>query len=121
MQEAANIDGHSVVANNIIADFGYGNARWIWQDADPTPLLLNLNKAQRMAPAMAEVIVTGNVIYDTGRDQILVDGKPQVEPPRYHYAVKFPPGEKNMPEGIQISDNLFHPGVKGVANGELTR
>jgi len=26
-----------------------------------------------------------------------------------------------MPEGIQISDNLFHPGVKGVANGELTR
>ena len=29
---ATNTDGGSIIANNIISDFGHGNARWIWGD-----------------------------------------------------------------------------------------
>jgi hypothetical protein len=116
--EPANIDGYSIVANNIISDFGYGHAHWNWAQADPTPLVLNSQRALATVPPLRDVIVQGNIIYDTGRDQILVDGKPRLEPPRYHYAVKLATGP-GAPENIQFADNLFHPGTEGVSNVPL--
>ena len=120
----ANVDGYHVVANNIISDFGYGTAHWNWPtDSDNlAPIRLGApGFGEQGKPRLRDVILQGNIVYDTGRDQILVDGKPQLEPPRYNYAVKFPAGEKNLPEGLHFADNLFHPGLKGVADGELNR
>lgn len=114
----ANVDGHTIVANNIISDFGYGQAHWIWKDADPTPLFFNLNRALPTAPPLQDVIVDGNVVYDTGRDQILVDGQPRLEAPRYRHAVKIGVGE-GAPRNIKFSNNFFHPGTEGVSNVPL--
>lgn len=111
----ANIDGYSIVANNIISDFGYGHAHWMWKDADPTPLVFNRNRAQPAAPPLRDVIVEGNVVYDTGRDQIIEDGKPRVEPPRYRHTVQIGEGE-GAPKDLRFANNIFHPGTEGVSN-----
>jgi hypothetical protein len=65
-------------------------------------------------PVMADVIVQGNVVYDTGKDQVLVDGVPQTVPPRYEYAVFIAPDPK--PQGIVFTNNVFHPGRGGISN-----
>jgi hypothetical protein len=117
---AANVDGYSIVANNIISDFGYGNAHWNWPVSLPNVAPLRLGAdgfAEQGKPVVHDVIIQGNVIYDTGRDQILVDGKPRVEPPRYAYAVRIADG-KNQPSGLLFADNLFHPGTAGVSSAD---
>lgn len=119
----ANVDGHSIIANNIISDFGYGNAYWMWKDASNGCYAIRLERGQKDSnPPLTDVIVEGNVIYDTGRDKIIVDGKPQVEPPRYKYAVMIsPPNEKRPgPVGVHFHNNLFDPGTGGVSNLELS-
>jgi hypothetical protein len=116
----ANVDGYSIIANNIISDFGYGSAHWNWPSnlGNLSPVRLGTNGfAEQGKPPVRDVIVQGNVIYDTGRDQILVDGKPQVEPPRYAYAVRIAEG-KDKPPGLIFADNLFHPGTAGVMTNE---
>ncbi len=113
---AANVDGGSIIANNIISDFGYGHAHWIWGD-NGAPL--RFFRGQKAAnPPLTEVIIQGNIVYDTGRDQVLVDGQPQVEPPRYTYAVIIEDGA-NGPKGLHFSNNILHPGTKGLSNIEL--
>jgi hypothetical protein len=62
------------------------------------------------------VILQGNIVYDTGRDQIVVDGKPRVEPPRYRHAVKFAAGD-DAPQNVLLAANLFHPGTEGEVEG----
>src|SRR6185312_11063299 len=97
-----NIDGHSIVAHNIISDFGYGTAAWNWpvNTGGMAPIRLG-------APGFGEhgkdpetgVVLDCNIVYDTGRDQVLVDGKPVVKPPRWQYTVKFADGP-NTPRDI---------------------
>lgn len=118
---AANIDGASIIAKNIISDFGYGMAHWNWPDdaGGIAPIRLGSGGfAEQGKTPVKDVIVEGNVIYDTGRDQILVDGKPKVEPPRYSYAVKLAEGA-DAPTGLHFAANLFDTGAKGVTNGEM--
>lgn len=120
----ANVDGYHVVANNIISDFGYGTAHWNWPSNSDNLAPIRIGApgfGERGKPPLRDVILQGNIVYDTGRDQILVDGKPRVESPRYNYAVKFPESEKDAPQGIHFADNIFHSGMKGVANAELSR
>lgn len=116
----ANIDGHSVVANNIISDFGHGTSHWIWADGSehPAPLQLLISPTPEKNPPETDLIISGNVIYDSGRDGMIVDGKVKVEPPRYKYAVAVGTGE-HAPRGLHFSDNLFHGGTAGVSNVEL--
>lgn len=40
------------------------------------------------------------------------------EPPRYRYAV-IVETSGNGPKGLHFSNNIFHPGAKGVSNIEL--
>ena len=61
------------------------------------------------------MIIQGNIVYDTGRDQVLVDGVPKVLPPRYKYAVRVPHDAK----GLHFVDNILHPGTDGISNVEL--
>jgi hypothetical protein len=113
----ANIDGYSIVANNIISDFGYGSSAWMWKNSDCYPL--RFEKGQLPSnPRLTSVLVQGNVVYDTGRDKILVDGKPQVMPPRYKYSVFVNDGPQG-PLDLHFSNNLLHPGTDGESNVPL--
>ena len=112
----ANVDGGSIIANNIISDFGCGHAHWIWGNKG-APLRFDHGQKPENPP-LTDVIIQGNVIYDTGRDQVAVDGQPKIEPPRYKYAVIIE-GGANGPKGLHFSNNILHPGTRGVSNAEL--
>jgi len=115
----ANVDGHTIVANNIISDFGYGNARWIWSQEAGSVAPIRIDGGPLPEnPALSDVLFQGNIIYDTGRDQIVVDGRPRVEPPRYKFAVRIESGP-GAPRGLHFTNNLFHPGTDGISNAEL--
>ena len=98
-----NADGGSIISNNIISDFGYGDAHWIWGD-ERSPIKFD-NGQQPDDPPLTDVIITGNFIHSSGK-------------PRYKYAVIIP-GGPNAPRGLHFSSNLFHPGTQGVCNQTL--
>jgi len=98
-----NADGGSIIANNIISDFGYGDAHWIWGD-ERSPIKFDTGQ-ESDDPPLSDVIVNGNIVHSIGK-------------PRYKYAVILP-GGPNAPRGIHFSNNLFHSGTQGVANIEL--
>ncbi len=100
---AGNADGGSIIANNIISDFGHGDAHWIWGD-ERSPFKFDTGQ-QPDDPPLTDVIVQGNIVHSIGK-------------PRYEYAVIIP-GGPNTPRGMHFSNNLFHPGTQGVANTEL--
>lgn len=98
-----NSDGGSIISNNIISDFGHGDAHWIWGD-ERSPIKFDTGQ-QPDDPPLTDVIITGNVIHSLGK-------------PRYKYSVIIP-GGPNAPRGLHFSNNLFHPGSQGVCNTEL--
>jgi hypothetical protein len=100
---AENFDGGSIITNNIISDFGYGDAYWIWGN-DRSPLKFDIGQ-QPDDPPLTDVIVQGNIVQSIGK-------------PRYQYAVIIA-GGPNAPRGLHFCDNLFHPGSQGVANRDL--
>lgn len=100
---AENFDGGSIVSNNIISDFGHGDAHWIWGD-ERSPFKFD-NGQQPDDPPLTDVIVQGNIVHCIGK-------------PRYKYAVIIAGGEKG-PRGMHFSNNLLHAGNEGVANVEL--
>jgi hypothetical protein len=69
-----------IIANNIIADFGYGQAAWNWKDSGNRAAIF---LACETNTPLTDAVVKGNIVYDPGRDGVLVDGKPQIVPPRY--------------------------------------
>jgi hypothetical protein len=108
-----NVDGGSIIANNIITDFGYGKSHWIWGGAGHDCCPFRFDTGQKPDnPPLADVIVQGNLVYDTGRD-----AAPRAVP-RYKYAV-YVSTKPGGPKGLHFSGNLFHPGTAGVANVEL--
>ena len=102
---AKNADGGSIIANNIISDFGHGDAYWIW-GAERSPFKFDTGQ-QADDPPLTDVIVTGNMVQSVGT-------------PRYKYAVILPDGP-NAPRGMHFSNNLFHAGTEGVANRDLPK
>jgi hypothetical protein len=117
-----NVDGGSIIANNVITDFGYGSAHWIWGKPEDSydgcfPIRLDAGQTPQ-DPPLRDVIIQGNLVYDTGRDRVVVDGVLQPQPPRYRYAVFINP-RPNGPTDVHFANNLFHPGVDGVSNVEL--
>ena len=77
-----------------------------------------IEKGKLDNPPVTDVMIQGNIIYDTGRDRILVAGQPVVEPPRYKYAI-FSETGKGAPREVHASGNILHPGTDGVSNLEL--
>jgi hypothetical protein len=115
----ANVDGGSIVAHNIISDFGYGHAHWMRPgDAHGVPLRLEAGQTENN-PSLRDVIIQGNIVYDTGRDGGVVNSAVKVLPPRYTYAVHVATEGTAPPKGLRFSDNIFHPGTRGVSNVEL--
>ncbi len=107
---AANVDGGSIIANNIISDFGYGHAHWIWGDEN-APIRFDTGQKPENPP-LADVVVEGNVVYDRGRTEA---GASKDSRPRYRYAVLV---AKEV-SGLRFSGNIFHPGWEGVSNVEI--
>jgi nitrous oxidase accessory protein NosD len=117
--EEPNTDGGSMIVNNIISDFGYGDSAWIW-GASSSCNPLRFDRGQEAHdPPLQDVLIQGNIIYDSGRDLPLVDGAPKFEAPRYQYAVRIETGGTNAPRGLHFSGNIFNPGTQGVSNVEL--
>ncbi len=102
-EKPENADGGSIVSNNIISDFGHGDAHWIWGD-ERSPIKFDTGQ-QPDDPPLTDVIITGNLVHSVGK-------------PRYKYAVIIP-GGPNAPRGLHFSNNLFHPGTQGVCNTQL--
>lgn len=98
-----NADGGSIIAHNIVSDFGHGRARWVWGDEN-APFKFD-GAQQPDDPPLADVIVTGNLIH-------------QVGPPRYSRAVVIASGPDG-PRGMHFSGNVFPPGSQGVCNRDL--
>lgn len=98
-----NADGGSIIANNIISDFGYGDAHWIWGN-ERAPIRFDTGQ-QPDDPPLTDVIVQGNIVHSLG-------------PPRYQYAVLIP-GGPNSPKHLRFANNILHPGTAGISNQEL--
>jgi hypothetical protein len=118
----ANLDGGSVVANNVISDFGYGNAAWIWGKPDQafdSCFPIRLDAGQKPAnPSLADVAVAGNIVYDSNLRAWPDGSGASSAGPRYRYAVFVHPGA-NGPTNVRFRGNIFHPGRDGVANVAL--
>ncbi len=114
----ANVDGGSIIANNIITDFGLGQTRWIWGD-DFLGCPIRFDHGQLSEnPPLADVIIQGNLVDNSGRESPSGDASAAPVPPRYRYAVQVESGP-TAPRGLHFSNNLFQPGTLGVSNVEL--
>jgi hypothetical protein len=94
-----------VISNNIISDFGEGDAKWIWGN-ERSPFKFDCSN-QPDDPPLTDVVITGNLIHSTGKSA-------------YKYAVIIddPTGPRG-PRGLHFSANLFPPGTQGVCNHEM--
>ncbi len=105
----SNSDGGSIIANNIISEFGYGNAHWNWGNAS-APIRIDEGQKPDNPPVNA-VIIQGNIVYNTGNDEAADENKG----PRYNYAIQV---DQKATE-IHVSNNILHPGQDGISNVEL--
>lgn len=103
-----NSDGRSIIANNIISDFGYGHDYWNRMEGQTEPQqtygIALFGGQLPDNPPLRDVVVTGNLVY------------PGPGEPRYLYALYIEQHRKPTPENIHIFGNLFTPGLKGISN-----
>jgi hypothetical protein len=117
--QPANTDGGHLVANNIISDFGHGDSRWMWGKDGFTRAPILFDRGQEPDdPPLRDVLVTGNLVFDSGRDGVAAAGFPQPQPLRYRTAVYLADGT-NGPRGLIFDGNLFHSGREGISNRKL--
>ena len=98
-----NTDGGSIVVNNIISDFGHGDASWMWGN-DRSALRFDSGQ-EADDPPLTDVLIHGNLIHNMGT-------------PRYQYAVLID-GAAGKPRGLHFANNLFPAGHGGVCNTDL--
>lgn len=114
-----NVDGGSIIANNIISNFGFGEQYWNWA-GHANFCALNLGAPPLPGnPSLRNLLVIGNVVHDSGQDTVLVDGRWTKVPPRYDYAVRLELAKANAAQNVRFSGNLFDAGVKGVSDYPL--
>ena len=117
---AANVDGGSLISNNIISQFGYGDSYWIWKDSSRA--VFRFDRGQEPDdPPLRDVLITGNVISNPDLGELPDSDSDTKETPRYHYAVRIEQGTDNSPRGLHFGRNLFPAGTQGLSNVELAR
>jgi hypothetical protein len=113
-----NVQRGIVIANNVIADMGYGDEHWrLWNDdpGESSPVAIKVGTGPLPHnPRLMDLVIQGNIVYDCGRDGILVDGKPVVAPPRYKWAIWF--DDEWRAENVRMNANILHPGSEGISN-----
>ena len=121
----ANHDSGILIANNQITDFGYGHEYWNWggksEDGGSSVAINIMGKQLEENPNISDVLIQGNIVYDSGRDGVIVDGVLVSEKPRYRYALRidYTPDSPHFPKNVIVGENLFHPGRDGVCNQVL--
>jgi hypothetical protein len=111
--QPANFTSGNIIAHNIFSDFGYGYEYWNWSHQRSG--IISLESGQLAEnPVMFDVLVDGNVVYNTSKDTVLEDGQVIAEEPRYAWAVFISP--EPQPEGLVFRNNIFHPGRDGLCN-----
>jgi len=125
----ANVDGGIIVSNNIVTDYGRGHEYWNWggaaNDLGGSYAIALYGGQLDTNPPLRDVLVTGNIVYDTGRDGVVAGGEVRTPAPRYRYAVYLggwdgEVGGPTCPKDVRFVNNVFHPGAQGVSNVELT-
>ena len=115
-----NTDGGTVVSNNIFSNFGFGDQYWNWvnhhNDVPERNVIALLGGQLAENPSIRNLLVTGNVVYDSGRDTVLLDGKWVAAPPRYFYALYVEQQKQPVPLNVRVSGNLLDAGLEGAAN-----
>lgn len=108
-----NVDGWSIIANNIISDFGHGDAWWIWKDVGMARTPLRFDAGQEPDdPPLDSVVVAGNVVQAVADDTT----------PRFEYAVMLPvPDSRPGPQNVKFLGNILPAGSRGVANLDLEK
>lgn len=101
--KAGNTDGGSIIANNIISEFGYGDSNWVWGNTR-SPLRFDRGQIESNPP-LTDVLVQGNVIDSEG-------------PPRFEYSVIIEHGT-TAPKNLRFIGNMFTPGTSGICNQTL--
>jgi hypothetical protein len=113
-----NLDGGTLIMGNIISDYGFGDQYWSMRSSPGASLYAISIEEDPSAPPLRNVIIANNVVYDTGRDKVIVDGRPQVVPPRYEFALMLRVSDASR-QSMKIQGNLFHAGSIGVSNVDL--
>jgi hypothetical protein len=115
---AANVDGGSLIANNVISQFGHGDSYWMWKDASRAVFRFD-NGQEPTDPPLRDVLVTGNIISIPDADEHPESIDDPKDSPRYHYAVRIESGGDNSPRNLHFSNNLLPKGSQGVSNTPL--
>ena len=115
---AANVDGGSLIANNIVSQFGYGDSYWMWKDASRAVFRFD-NGQEPTDPSLRDVLVVGNVISNPDADEHPEAIDDPKDSPRYHYAVRIESGRDNSPRNLHFSNNFLPAGSQGVSNTTL--
>ena len=100
---ASNTDGGSIISNNIISDFGDGDAAWIW-GTQRSPFKFDHGQ-EPDDPPLTDVIIQGNLLHHRGVA-------------KYRYAIVVE-GEPNAPRNLRFSNNWLMPGTDGISNSEV--
>ncbi|MCA9415018.1 MAG: right-handed parallel beta-helix repeat-containing protein [Candidatus Omnitrophica bacterium] len=116
--KAPNIDGGTIVSNNLFSDFGYGGQNWNWADRQPEypeqNVIAILFGQLEENPPLRTVLITGNLVYNSGAESEEDD----IET-RYNYALYLEEERQPAPVNIKVVNNHFEPGKKGVSNVDL--
>jgi hypothetical protein len=113
-----NVDGGTVIMGNIISDYGFGDQYWSSSSSPGASLYAISLEEEPGAPPLRDVVIANNVVYDTGRDKVIVEGRPQVTAPRYEFALMARMSQDSL-DSLRIRGNIFHSGSSGISNVEL--
>jgi len=113
----ANYTRGNIIANNILSDFGFGHEYYNWVEGTGRAISLESGQLPEN-PIMADVLIQGNIVYDTCKEGVLENGVPVAGTPRYEFAVYITPEPR--PQNLHFANNIFHPGSEGVSNLPLT-
>lgn len=115
-----NVDAGTLVTGNIISDYGFGDQFWsVGSTPGASRYAISLEFGQEPDdPPLRDIIIANNIVYNTGRDKVIVEGRPQVVPPCYEFALLLQIPDANR-QTLKIHNNIFHPGSIGICNIEL--
>ncbi|HEY0984070.1 right-handed parallel beta-helix repeat-containing protein [Schlesneria sp.] len=117
---AANVDGGSLITDNVISQFGYGDSYWMWKDSSRA--VFRFDRGQEPTdPPLRDVLIQGNIISNPDPDELPERVDETTESPRYHYAVRIEHGSETSPRGLHFGTNVFPAGSRGVSNVELSK
>lgn len=122
-KQLPNVDGGTIVSNNIITNYGEGDEYWHLgggsKDLGSSFAIAILAAQLPTNPPLRDILFQGNIVYDSKRDSGTVSKDNADGSPKYRYAVYIESQEdRPPPRGLRFRHNLFHTGTDGVTNVE---